>query len=154
MSRTVTAAVVGLAVLSSASRAQTVTLSKGNQILITQGLQVQGMVSSTDPFHLGTYQAANYSAVNWIWDSNTPAGGGPAGGSPTNWYGDLRRYRVYAGDYDIPLATYRQTFHDSITRDPSPSEQRLNTFAALAFNVKYFSDFTYNSGASSLFNNA
>jgi len=23
-----------------------------------------------------------------------PVGGGPAGGSPTNWYGDLRRYRV------------------------------------------------------------
>jgi len=26
-------------------------------------------------------------------------------------------------------------------------------FAAMAFNVKYFTDFTYNSGASSLFNN-
>ncbi|HEX4588363.1 MAG TPA: PEP-CTERM sorting domain-containing protein [Gemmataceae bacterium] len=240
------------------------TLSKGNQILISQGLQVQGMVTNYDPFHLSTYQAANYSSVNWVWDSNTPAqgpapgtipwsrwvrdhyttdknpemppigaeagymsklislslgdepnlnddatrtyyvnwfnsvraafpntilytnnyggqvtdaalgdfitrakpdmisfdtypfqpGAGPAGGSPTNWYGDLRRYRVYAADANIPLAIYRQTFHDASDRDPSESEMRLNTFAALAFNVKYLTDFTYNSGASSLFNNA
>jgi hypothetical protein len=78
-------------------------------------------------------------------------GGAPAGGSPTNWYGDLRRYRVHALDNNIPLAIYRQTFHDAQFRDPSGSEQRLNTFGALAFNVKYFTDFTYNSGASSLF---
>jgi hypothetical protein len=240
------------------------TPSKGNQILINQGLQVQGMVTSFDPFHLSTYQAANYSSVNWLWDSNSTAqgtapgaipwtrwvrdhygsdqtpempprgseagymskliglqlgdeanlnddatrtyyvnwfnsvraaypntilytnnyggqvtdaalgdfitrarpdmlsfdtypfqpGGGPAGGSPTNWYGDLRRYRVYAADNNIPLATYRETFHASDGRDPSGSEQRLSTFAALAFNVKYLTDFTYNSGASSLFNNA
>jgi hypothetical protein len=238
-------------------------LSKANQILITQGLQVQGMVSNADPFHLSTYQAANYSSVNWIWDSTTTAqgtapgsipwsrwvrdhyttdqipempprgsesgylsklyylqlgdepnlnddatrtyyvnwfnsvrasypntilytnnyggqvtdaalgdfitrakpdmlsfdtypfqpGAGPAGGSPTNWYGDLRRYRIFAADADIPLATYRETFHASDGRDPSGSEQRLNTFAALAFNVKYLTDFTYNSGSSSLFNN-
>jgi hypothetical protein len=239
-------------------------LSKGQQILINQGLQVQGMVSNGDPFHLGTYQTANYSSINWIWDSNVSAQGmapgampwarwvrdhystdqqpempplngegpyqsklialslgdepnlndtnvrnyyvnwfnsvrsaypntilytnnyggqvtdanlgdfisrakpdmisfdsypfqpgtGPAGGSPTNWYGDLRRYRVYAADNDIPLAVYRQTFHDSVDRDPSPSELALLTSAALAFNAKYLTDFTYNSGASSLFNNA
>jgi hypothetical protein len=240
------------------------TLSKGHQILINQGLQLQGMVTNTDPFHLSTFQAANYTSINWLWDSNTPAQGtapgsinwsrwvrdhyssdqipempplgneagymgklialqlgdeanlnddatrtyyvnwfnsvraaypntilytnnyggqvtdtalgdfitrakpdmicfdtypfqpntGPAGGSPTNWYGDLRRYRVYAADAGIPLATYRETFHASDGRDLSGSEQRLNTFAALAFNVKCLTDFTYNSGASSLFNNA
>jgi hypothetical protein len=259
MIRTYLTAVLGL-VLASVAPAQTI--SKGNQILINQGLQVQGMVSSTDPFHLSTYQAANYTAVNWIWDSNTAAlgaapgampwarwvrdqsempprtgynetgylsklialslgdepnlnddatrtsyvnwfnavrasfpntilyvnnyggqvtdaalgdfitraqpdmisfdtypfrvGGGPAGGSPTNWYGDLRRYRVFAADAGIPLGTYRQTYHSTTegVRDPSGSEQRLNTFAALAFNVKYLTDFTYNTGASSLFNNA
>ena len=249
------------AVFVSATPAQT--LSKGDQILITQGLQVQGMVTNFDPFHLSTYQAANYSSLNWLWDSTTTAQGtapgaipwtrwvrdhytsdqipempprgteagylvklislqlgdepnlnddatrtyyvnwfnsvrtaypntilytnnyggqvtdaalgdfitrakpdmisfdsypfqpgtGPAGGSPTNWYGDLRRYRVYAADSGIPFATYRETFHASDGRDPSGSEQRLNTFAALAFNVKYLTDFTYNSGASSLFNN-
>jgi hypothetical protein len=248
--------------LAPAASAQSV--PKGFQILINQGLQVQGMATNYDPFHLSTYQAANYSSVNWVWDSNVSAQGpapgsiswsrwvrdhyttdqkpemppigaesgymsklislslgdepnlnddatrtyyvnwfnsvraaypntilytnnyggqltdtalgdfitrakpdmisfdsypyqpgtGPAGGSPTNWYGDLRRYRVFAADADIPLAAYRQTFHDSVDRDPSESELRLNTFAALAFNVKYLTDFTYNSGASSLFNNA
>ncbi len=247
--------------LPAAAPAQPATLPKGYQILIDQGLQVQGMVTNFDPFHLDTYQAANYSSINWLWDSNTPAQGpapgsipwarwvrdhytsdqqpempplgaegpymgklvalslgdepnlnddatrtyyvnwfnavranfpntilytnnyggqvtdaalgdfitrarpdmisfdtypfqpgtGPAGGSPTNWYGDLRRYRVHSLDNDIPLAIYRQTFHDASDRDPSGSEQRLNTFAALAFNAKYLTDFTYNSGASSLF---
>jgi hypothetical protein len=251
---------VGLAAAIAFSPAHAQVLSKGEQILINQGLQVQGMVTNTDPFHLSTYQAANYTSINWLWDSNTAAQGaapgampwarwardqsempprtgynetgymsklialqlgdeanlnddatrtnyvnwfnavrasfpntllytnnyggqvtdtalgdfvirakpdmlsfdtypfqpgtGPAGGSPTNWYGDLRRYRVFALNADIPLATYRETFHASDGRDPSGSEQRLNTFAAMAFNVKYFTDFTYNSGASSLFNNA
>jgi hypothetical protein len=255
------AALLGVT-LGAHARAQTI--SKGQQILINQGLQVQGMVTNFDPFHLSTYQAANYSSINWLWDSNVSAqgsapgampwarwvrdhystdqqpempplngegpylsklialslgdepdlndvnvrnyyvnwfnsvraaypntilytnnyggqltdaalgdfvtrakpdmisfdsypfqpGGGPAGGSPTNWYGDLRRYRVYAADANIPLAVYRQTFHDASDRDPAPSELSLLTFGALAFNAKYLTDFTYNSGASSLFNNA
>jgi hypothetical protein len=50
-----------------------------------------------------------------------------------------------------------QTFHavqdydQTVYRDPSPSELRLNHFAALAFNAKVLIDFTYNTGASSLF---
>src|SRR3954453_10605543 len=61
---------------------QTVTLSKGNQILINQGLQVQGMVTNFDPFHLSTYQAANYTSINWLWDSNTAAQGTAPGAMP------------------------------------------------------------------------
>src|SRR3954466_12898448 len=61
---------------------QTVTLSKGNQILINQGLQVQGMVTNFDPFHLNTYQAANYTSINWLWDSNTAAQGTAPGAMP------------------------------------------------------------------------
>ncbi len=81
----------------------------------------------------------------------------PAHGSPTAWYNELRRYRAHALPAGLPVAIYRQTFHaeqdydKTIYRDPSPSEMNLNTFAALAFNVKYFIDFTYNTGASSLF---
>src|SRR6184192_2669800 len=81
MSRTFIA-ILGLAVLAPGSPAQTVTLSKGNQILINQGLQVQGMVTNFDPFHLSTYQAAYYSSVNWVWDSNTPAQGTAPGAIP------------------------------------------------------------------------
>jgi len=50
-----------------------------------------------------------------------------------------------------------QTFHavqdydQTVYRDPSASELRLNHFGALAFNAKVLTDFTYNTGASSLF---
>jgi hypothetical protein len=75
------------------------------------------------------------------------------GGAVTDWYTWLRRYRVYANAYNIPFAVYRQTYHSDSEgrRDPSPSEQNLNTFGALAFGATYLADFTYNSGATSLF---
>jgi hypothetical protein len=235
-------------------------LSKGHLILINRGLQVQGMVTKDDAFHLTTYSNANYTSIHWLWDSNPSlmgaapgfpwsrwAGdetkvppltgeapymsqlvtlqlgdewelnnvalrdravtwfnairsnfpntilymnnyggqvgdaqlgdfvtrarpdmlsfdaypwradgvGNPILGPPTSWYGDLRRYREHARGARIPLAVYMQTFHaveSTLTyRDPSPSELRLNHFGALAFNAKVLIDFTYNTGASSLF---
>ncbi|HEX2475806.1 MAG TPA: hypothetical protein VHK01_13730 [Lacipirellulaceae bacterium] len=249
-------------------------ISKGHQILIERGLQTQGMVTKDDVFHLDTYRQANYSAINWLWDSspsqhgpapgfpwarwvrnenqmpstaeqpylsqlialqlgdewhlNDPAvrdravnwfnairdqwpdtilymnsfggqvndaaladfvsrarpdmlcfdtypwkstyvppgpgesqghAGTPLGGQPTSWYGDLRRYRVHALNAGLPLGAYRQTFHavqdydQTVYRDPSPSELNLNTFGALAFGATTLIDFTYNTGASSLFTN-
>jgi hypothetical protein len=245
------------------------TLSKGHRILIENGLQIQGMASADDPFHLQTYAALNYTAINWfnnsnprlmgpppgvLWarwlqpkevpppasemppsaierpyagkfialslgdepDLNNPAvrdkyvawfnaaakthpnqilyinnfGGQvkdaeladfiarakpdmiswdvypfrfagpdkpervqPEGACPFNWYADLRRYRAHALAAKIPFAIYRQTYHSETegVRDPSDSELRQLTFAALAFNAKYITDFTYNTGASSLF---
>jgi hypothetical protein len=244
-------------------------VSKGHQILINRGLQVQGMVANYDVFHLNTYSNANYTSINWLWDSTPsqmgaapgfpwarwvnaetnvpPQGsegpymsqlvtlqlgdewnlnddatrtrlvnwfiavrtnfpntilhhnsyggqvgdaqlgdfitrarpdmlcfdtypwrsvwdsavsnhiGAPIPGPPTSWYGDLRRYREHARGANIPLGIYVQTFHavqdydQTVYRDPSPSELRLNHFAALAFNAKALIDFTYNTGASSLF---
>jgi hypothetical protein len=240
-------------------------ISKGHQILINRGFQVQGMVASSDVFHLTTYSNANYTSINWLWTSvpswmgvapgfrwsrwvfdeaqmppqgsegpylsqlvtlqladewhlNDPAtrdravnwfnavranwpntilyannfGGQvsdaalgdfitraqpdmlcfdtypwrsdyitrvPIGGPPTTWYSELRRYRQWAWSTGIPMATYLQTFHavqdydQTVYRDPSPSELWLNIYAALAFNAKTLIDFTYNTGASSLFNN-
>ena len=238
-------------------------LSKGQLILIKRGLQIQGLVTRDDVFHLNTYSNANYTSIQWLWDSNPsqmgaapgfpwsrwvsdptnmpPVGsessymsqlislqlgdelnlndatirtravdwlnavrgnfpntilymnnfGGQVGdsqladfimrakpdmlcfdaypwrsdyttraslpGPPTSWYGDLRRYREHARDGNVPLGTYVQTFHavqdydQTVYRDPSPSELRLNHFGALAFNAKALIDFTYNTGASSLF---
>jgi hypothetical protein len=92
------------------------------------------------------------------WDAGAPDHIGPViSGPPTGWYGDLRRYREHAKGAGIPLGIYRQTFravqdyNTTVYRDPSKSELRLNTFGALAFNVKLFSDFTYNTSAGSLF---
>jgi hypothetical protein len=238
-------------------------LSKGNLILINRGLQVQGMVTRDDVFHLNTYSNAHYTSINWLWDSNPSLMGSAPGfpwsrwvgdetkmppltgeapymsqlvtlqlgdewnlndpglrdravtwfntirtnfpntilymnnfggqvgdaqlgdfttrarpdmlcfdaypwrsdyttrvpftGPPTSWYGDLRRYREHARGARIPLGVYMQTFHavqdydSTVYHDPSPSELRLNHFAALAFNAKVLIDFTYNTGASSLF---
>src|SRR5882724_484743 len=93
-----------------------------------------------------------------VYDTSQPGNiGAPIGGPPTGWYGDLRRYREHARGAGIPLAIYRQTFHSvqdydqHVFRDPSFSELRLNTFAAMAFNAKVFTDFVYNTGAASLF---
>lgn len=93
-----------------------------------------------------------------VWDSGQPNHiGAPIAGPPTGWYGDLRRYREHARGAGIPVAIYRQTFHavqdydQTVYRDPSRSELRLNTFAALAFNVKFILDYTYNTGANSMF---
>ena len=238
-------------------------VSKGQLILLDRGFQVQGIVTRDDVFQLSTYQNANYTSINWLWDSNPssmgaapgfpwsrwvrnesempPLGseasylsqlvllqlgdewnlndpivrdravawfgairaafpntilymnnyGGQVGdsqlsnfisrarpdmlcfdaypwrsdygsrnplpGPPTSWYGDLRRYREHARGANLPLATYMQTFHavqdydQTVYRDPSGSELRLNHSAALAFNAKVLIDFTYNTGASSLF---
>ncbi|MEO5803717.1 MAG: hypothetical protein ABIR24_09310 [Verrucomicrobiota bacterium] len=263
-------------------------LSKGNRILIERGLQIQGLVQPDNYFHLDTYSNANYTAVNFLWNSTGNLGpiptfvgptpgfpwarwvsdetnmptmgvgqtgngdsfsrtneipytnqlvsvqlgdewnlndeatrtrlvnwfitvrsnwpnailyhnnwggqigdgalgdyisraqpdmlcfdtypwesvydtnqanhtGPPISGPPTAWYGYLRQDREHAKGAGIPLAIYRQTFHavqdydGHCFRDPSPSELRLNTFAAMAFNVKFFTDFTYNTSAGSLF---
>jgi hypothetical protein len=87
-------------------------------------------------------------------DSATHAPNSPAFGSPTNWYAELRRYRVYAQNAGVPLAIYRQTFHSIESgreyRNPSPSEMNLNTFGALAFGATVLIDFTYNTGASNV----
>ncbi len=246
-------------------------LGKAHQILINRGLQLLGMVTRDDVFHLSTYTNANYTAIMWLWDSdpsamgappgfpwgrwvfdetkmpplsgeapylsqlvmlqlgdewnlNDPAVrdravnwftairsnwpntilymnnyggqvteanlmdfiaraqpdmigfdtypwralydpsrsnhiGAPIGGPPTGWYSECRKYRDIARAFNIPFAAYIQTFHAveeygsyNVYRDPSPSELRLNHSGALAFNAKVLIDFTYNTGASSLFN--
>jgi len=85
---------------------------------------------------------------------------GPGSGLVASWFGFLRQDREYARAVQIPLGVYRQTFHalqdynSTVYRDPSASELRLDTFAPMAFGAKFFTDFTYNTGASSLFTNA
>src|ERR1035438_2594021 len=44
-------------------------LSKGYQILLNRGLQLQGLVQWADYFHLDTYSNANYTSINWGWGS-------------------------------------------------------------------------------------
>ena len=75
----------------------------------------------------------------------------------TSWFSELWRYRQTGINYQIPFATYMQTFHSvedydtRVYRNPSASELRFNNFAALAFNAKMLIGFEYNAGATSLF---
>src|SRR5439155_16629585 len=55
------------------------TLSKGHHLLIDHGLQIQGMASSDDAFHLETYAALNYTAINCFSDGNPRLMGPPPG---------------------------------------------------------------------------
>lgn len=239
-------------------------ISKGYQILLNQGLQLQGLVQWDDYFHLNTYTNAGYTSINWGWTSspdqlsatagfpwsrwvngisNMPPQNGeapylnhvvalqlgdewdlntdsvrsslvnwfnavqtnwpatilfhnnwqgqvqdtqlsdfiarahpdmlsfdgypwqcdyhtriPIAGPPTSWYSELKRYRAWGMSYNLPYAVYRQTFNSvqnyntTVYRNPSPSELRSQTSVALAFNAKFMTDFTYNSGATALFN--
>ena len=64
--------VIGLA---SSTHAQ---VGKGQQILITKGLQVHGVVTTNEGFfHVDTYTNANYSAVHWQWYSAPTLMGNP-----------------------------------------------------------------------------
>src|SRR5436190_22430648 len=45
-------------------------LPKGHRILIQRGLQLQGMVTKDDVFHLKTYESAGYTSINWIFESD------------------------------------------------------------------------------------
>jgi hypothetical protein len=63
-------------------------LSKGYQILLNRGLQLQGMITDGDVFHLNTYSNANFTTMNWLWTSN-PSLMGPAPGFPwARWVSD------------------------------------------------------------------
>src|SRR2546428_1421096 len=72
---------LAITVFSLFSHSVTGQVSKGFQILTNRGFQVQGMVRNTDPFHLTTYSNANYTSINWLWDS-TPSAMGTAPGFP------------------------------------------------------------------------
>ena len=81
----------------------------------------------------------------------TNDGPGP-GGSPTNWYGDLQRYRKLSLGLGVPYQAWMQTFHgENKYRDPSESEMRLNQFAAWTFGYTSVACFTYNAGSTNLF---
>ncbi|MEO6183275.1 MAG: hypothetical protein ABIP71_09300, partial [Verrucomicrobiota bacterium] len=71
VSRFVLALTVITSLFSQISHAQ---ISKGNQILLDRGLQIQGMVQPDNYFHLDTYSNANYTAVNFLWNSTGNVG--------------------------------------------------------------------------------
>src|SRR5947208_9035034 len=52
------------------ANAQVSGLGKCQLWSVKNGLQLQALSTNYDPFDLGRMQGANYTAVNWLWDSN------------------------------------------------------------------------------------
>jgi hypothetical protein len=69
-------------------------LNKGPMILLNRGLQIQGLVTPDNYFHLDTYSNANYTSILFSWDSSGNLGpistftGSPPGFPWARWVGD------------------------------------------------------------------
>src|SRR2546430_9314529 len=69
-------------------------VSKGQQILLNRGLQIQGLSTPDNYLHLDTYSNANYTSLAWSGDASGNAGlisdfEGPLPGFPWGrWVGD------------------------------------------------------------------
>ena len=81
-------ALAATAVISGHTQSGSTRINKGNLILIDRGLQVQGMVTKDDVFHLSTYSNANYTSIHWLWDSNPSLMGAVPGFPWSRWAGD------------------------------------------------------------------
>src|SRR5438477_5922554 len=84
-------------------------ISKGNQIILNRGFQVQALASTYDTFHLGMVTNANYTTVNWLWipprsfDGSMPLLG-PAPGFPwARWKRGQTGGRAVRGPASVEL---------------------------------------------------
>src|SRR5688572_6583403 len=78
--------IVGIAIMLS-DQVACAAMSKGHEILVRRGLQIQGMVTRDDVFNLNTYTNTGYTSIHWLWDSN-PSQMGVAPGFPwSRWAG-------------------------------------------------------------------
>ncbi|MDB6058720.1 MAG: hypothetical protein JWO95_2564 [Verrucomicrobiales bacterium] len=133
-----------------------------NTILVMNNGGGQVALSNLTDFVLrGHPDMVTFDFYPWqsVYDTNQPNHtGAPKNGFATVLFSELGIYRQISRSNGIPFGCYVQTFHavedydSTIYRDPSPSELRLNHNAPLAFNAKLLSDFHYNNGVSSLFN--
>src|SRR5688500_15576462 len=106
-------------------------LSKGHTILIERGLQVQGMVTKDDVFHLDTYEGANYTAINWLWESN-PAAHGTAPGFPwARWVGDENQMPSAGEAPYLNQLIALQLGDEWHLNDPAVRDRAVNWFNAI-----------------------
>jgi hypothetical protein len=78
-----------LAFIALATLARSEELSKGFNLLIEHGFQIQGLITKDDVFHLPTYLAANYTTLDWLGASNTSVHGKPPGLPWGRWASDI-----------------------------------------------------------------
>ena len=96
--------------------AQLTTLDKGHQILLSRGLQIQGMIDPAQGaggFHQTTYAGANFTTQNWIWTSN-----------PSQITAPWARWLDYQNEND--LTTAEQPLRSSLVNLSVGDEQFLD----------------------------
>src|SRR3954470_10938282 len=72
-------------------------MPKGHRLLIEHGLQIHGMATKDDVFHLQTYRDANYTAINWLFEANTLQHGAAPGFAWARWVVDESQMPPRAG---------------------------------------------------------
>jgi hypothetical protein len=99
-------------------------ISKGHRLLIEYGFQIQGMATKDDVFHLDTYQKANYTAINWLFQSDVSKHGPPPGFFWGRWCGNENEMPPVGNekDYMSRLITLslgdEKNINDSAIREP------------------------------------
>src|SRR5262249_38066640 len=69
------------------AHAQVATITKGQQILVDRGMQLNGVIALTsDPFHLSTLQSTNFTAPMWAWTSDMSKLGAAPGAPWAKWF--------------------------------------------------------------------
>lgn len=120
-----------------------------NTILFCNNWGYQLSDSAMDAYITSSHpDMLSFDTYEWVSDPNSNPGG-----SPSYLYHSMRQVRAFGAAYGIPFQLYTQTYHSTGDgrRDPSDSELRLNYFAGVAFGFTSFLNFTYNTGATSLF---
>jgi hypothetical protein len=108
-----------LLVATSLARAQVASLSKGQQILVDRGLQINGVVALTsDPFHLSTLQSTNFTAPLWAWTSDVSKLGSAPGAPWAKWFD-------YTTQNDLTAA--ESPYRSNLVQLYVGDEQYLNT---------------------------
>ncbi|HEY3393540.1 MAG TPA: hypothetical protein VGK58_12590, partial [Lacipirellulaceae bacterium] len=106
-------------------------LSKAHRILIDRGLQLQGMVTTNDVFDLDTYRNANYTAINWLWESNPTLHGSPPGFPWARWVADETKMPGAAEQPYLSQLVALQLGDEWHLNDPAVRTRAVNWFNAI-----------------------
>lgn len=111
--------------------AQVASLSKGQQILVSRGMQINGIIALTsDPFHLSTLQSTNFTAPFWAWTSDVSKLGAASAGAPwAKWFD-------YNTENDLTAA--ESPYRSNLVQLYVGDEQNLNDATIFNNTVNWF----------------
>src|SRR5688572_22031399 len=107
-------------------------LSRGQRLTIEHGLQLQGVTTNQDVFHLETLKAANYTAVLWGWDSNTTLHGDAPGFPWARWIRNTSEMPPRTGYNEEPFMSKLVSIQLGDEYDLNDAAQRQTTIDWIA----------------------